>query len=70
MLTVHFLAAPATTLNRCFSALFGSDTNGLLDRNYEDFPVTNFPGASCLHDGFDSPLYSIVGNDDLKFNFW
>src|SRR5580692_3191132 len=49
-----------------FTPLFGPNSNGLFDRHYKNFSVTNLPGSRCCDDGFNCFLNSIVAHHDLK----
>src|SRR5260370_24538024 len=57
------------SLDRGFSSLFGSDPNGLVDRNHKHLSVSDLPSSSSLNDCFYCSLDPIVGHHNLKFHF-
>jgi hypothetical protein len=52
-------------LNRVGPGFASSDSDGLFDRTYENLAVANSTGPRRLLNGFDSPFYLIVLQDDL-----
>ena len=60
------LASP--DLNSSVAALFGADSDRLLETYDEHLAVSDLSGLGSLHDGINRLGDEVVGDDDLKFN--
>src|SRR6266576_3779775 len=52
------------------SSFTGSDTDRLFHLGHKNFAVADLSGLGLFQNRLDCTLRAIVGDHDLKFNFW
>src|SRR6266699_886866 len=55
---------------RFHSSFTGSDTDRLFHLGHKDFAIADLSCLGLFQNRLDSALRAIVGDHDLKFNFW